>query len=87
MIGIDRIPELVELSKANLAKDGFRVTSDGTGRAEGNTIMVLQGDGWIGYLPSAPFHAIMVGAAAITVPHALVDQLALGGKSLFCTPA
>ena len=38
------------------------------------------GDGRKGYAEGGPFHAIHVGAAAPTLPKALVDQLAPGGR-------
>lgn len=38
------------------------------------------GDGWQGWPESAPYDAIHVGAAAATVPQALVRQLAPGGR-------
>jgi len=38
------------------------------------------GDGRQGYAQDGPYHAIHVGAAAPTLPQALVDQLAPGGR-------
>eukprot|EP00927_Polykrikos_kofoidii_P048572 TRINITY_DN42832_c0_g1_i1.p1 TRINITY_DN42832_c0_g1~~TRINITY_DN42832_c0_g1_i1.p1 ORF type:complete len:224 (-),score=38.90 TRINITY_DN42832_c0_g1_i1:32-703(-) len=40
------------------------------------------GDGWKGLPSEGPFDAIHVGAAAATVPMALVDQLAPGGRMI-----
>lgn len=38
------------------------------------------GDGWQGWASKAPFDAIIVTAAAVSMPNALLDQLAPGGK-------
>jgi protein-L-isoaspartate(D-aspartate) O-methyltransferase len=38
------------------------------------------GDGWQGWPAKAPFDAIIVTAAAASVPQALIDQLADGGR-------
>jgi len=44
-----------------------------------SNIDIRQGDGWLGLPNVALFNAIHVGAAAETLPKALVDQLAIGG--------
>jgi protein-L-isoaspartate(D-aspartate) O-methyltransferase len=38
------------------------------------------GDGWLGWKSKAPFQAIIVTAAAASVPKALLEQLADGGR-------
>jgi protein-L-isoaspartate(D-aspartate) O-methyltransferase len=38
------------------------------------------GDGWAGWPEAAPFDAIIVTAAAPSLPQALLDQLAVGGR-------
>ena len=43
-------------------------------------IHLMQGDGKQGWITAAPFNRILVSAAADTVPEALVNQLALGGR-------
>ncbi len=43
-------------------------------------VSTKHGDGWQGWAAKAPFDAIIVTAAAQTVPQALLDQLAEGGK-------
>uniref|UniRef100_A0A8C4PXX3 protein-L-isoaspartate(D-aspartate) O-methyltransferase n=1 Tax=Eptatretus burgeri TaxID=7764 RepID=A0A8C4PXX3_EPTBU len=40
----------------------------------------VQGDGRLGYPQTAPYDAIHVGAAALTVPKPLLDQLKPGGR-------
>ncbi|HXE75279.1 MAG TPA: protein-L-isoaspartate(D-aspartate) O-methyltransferase [Candidatus Xenobia bacterium] len=43
-------------------------------------VTVLVGDGSLGYEAAAPYHAILVTAAAPTIPHTLTEQLAPGGR-------
>jgi protein-L-isoaspartate(D-aspartate) O-methyltransferase len=43
-------------------------------------ISTKHGDGWQGWSAKAPFDAIIVTAAAATLPQALMDQLADGGR-------
>jgi len=45
-----------------------------------NNVRVLHGDGCEGWAKHAPFDAILVAAAAVGIPAALVDQLAVGGR-------
>ena len=68
VVTIERIPELAALARANLDSTGFA------------DVDVLVGDGSLGVPERAPFDAIAVAAAARTVPAALVDQLAPGGR-------
>ncbi len=44
-----------------------------------HNISFKYGDGWQGWLNKGPFDAIMVTAAATSVPQALLEQLALNG--------
>jgi len=69
VLGIDLIPELVEQSIANVKKANPQLLN------EGLTLKV--GDGW--QEMKAEFDAIHVGAAAATVPAALVKMLKPGG--------
>ncbi|MBV9071992.1 MAG: protein-L-isoaspartate(D-aspartate) O-methyltransferase [Acidobacteria bacterium] len=43
-------------------------------------VQLVIGDGTLGYLPRAPYDAILVSAAAPEAPRALLEQLALGGR-------
>ncbi len=43
-------------------------------------VSTKHGDGWQGWPAKAPFDAIIVTAAAATLPQALMDQLADGGR-------
>jgi len=68
VVTIERIPGLAEQARATLADSGY-----------GN-VEVTVGDGSLGVPERAPFDAIAVAAAAPTVPPALFDQLADGGR-------
>ncbi|XP_012939541.1 protein-L-isoaspartate(D-aspartate) O-methyltransferase isoform X2 [Aplysia californica] len=74
-VGIDHIPELVEWSRENIAKDTVTRMLMESGRIE-----LVVGDGRQGYEPESPYDAIHVGAAAPTLPEALVEQLKPGGR-------
>jgi protein-L-isoaspartate(D-aspartate) O-methyltransferase len=65
---IERIPELAEEAKRNLAAAGY----DG--------VAVHVGDGSRGLPEHAPYDAIAVAAAAPSFPQALYDQLRPGGR-------
>lgn len=75
VIGIDYVQELVDMSIKNLSKDPKSKAWLDSGR-----IVIKQGDGWKGSPQHGPFDAIHVGAAAESLPQALVDQLAPGGR-------
>ncbi len=65
VISIERIPELAERARANLAETG---------------VEVVVGDGWAGLPERAPFEAIAVAASAPGPPPKLLEQLAAGGR-------
>lgn len=72
VIGIDVIPQLVDMSNTNISKeDGDLLDS--------KTVELHVGDGWKGYPKGSPYQAIHVGAAAATFPKDLMKQLAVGG--------
>ncbi|KAF4730929.1 Protein-L-isoaspartate(D-aspartate) O-methyltransferase, partial [Perkinsus olseni] len=73
LVLLSYIGPLVEFSIANVEKkDGDLLAS--------NRLELVEGDGWSGYEAEAPYDAIHVGAAAESVPKALVDQLKRGGR-------
>lgn len=74
VVGIEHIPQLTAMSVENFAKDGKEHWL-GDGKVE-----LVTGDGRLGYPPRAPYDAIHVGAAAPSVPPALIEQLARGGR-------
>lgn len=47
-----------------------------------HNVRVRHGDGLQGWAKNAPFDAILVAAAAVSVPQALIEQLALGGRMI-----
>ena len=65
---IERIPELAEQARRNLAAAGY------------DNVTVHVGDGSRGLPEHAPYDAIAVAAAAPSFPQALYDQLTLGGR-------
>ncbi|XP_041988583.1 protein-L-isoaspartate(D-aspartate) O-methyltransferase [Aricia agestis] len=73
VIGIEHIPELVSLATKNINQDIPELLSS-------ERIKLVVGDGRMGYPEEAPYMAIHVGAAAPTLPQALVDQLKPGGR-------
>lgn len=65
---IEIFRELAEEAKARLARLGY----DG--------VRVRHGDGYAGWPEAAPFDAIVVTAGADSIPPALLEQLAPGGR-------
>ena len=68
VVTIERIPELAEQARANLAAAGFP------------QVEVRVGDGTLGVPDRAPFDAIAVAAAAPAFPETLYDQLRPRGR-------
>jgi protein-L-isoaspartate(D-aspartate) O-methyltransferase len=65
---IERIPELAEEARSNLAAAGY------------DQVQVHVGDGSLGLVEEAPFGAIAVAAAAPGVPELLYEQLEPRGR-------
>jgi protein-L-isoaspartate(D-aspartate) O-methyltransferase len=65
---IERIPELAELARKNLAEAGY------------DRVQVHLGDGSLGLPAEAPFTAIAVAAAAPGLPELLYEQLEPRGR-------
>lgn len=65
---IERIPQLKKFGQENLRRAGY------------TNVEVMTGDGSRGLPEQAPFDRIEVAAAAKEIPHALIDQLAKGGR-------
>jgi len=74
VVGIDHIQQLVDWSVENLKADGLQANTPDA------SIEMICGDGRQGYAPGAPFNAIHAGAAALTMPQTLIDQLASPGR-------
>ena len=68
VITIERLPEIAEMAKRNLAAVSVP------------NVNVVVGDGTLGWKDDAPYDGILVTAAAPFVPPALVEQLAEGGR-------
>lgn len=75
VVGIEHIQELTDFSIDNL-KLNYKEA------LENKSIVMVCGDGRLGYPELGPYNAIHVGAAAPTIPEALVQQLAPGGKMI-----
>ena len=67
---VERIRELSQ--RARTVIDSLRLSN----------VALLVGDGTIGWSRYAPYDAILVAAGAPSVPQALLDQLAVGGRLL-----
>lgn len=65
---IERIKPLHELAKSNLRP--LRIAN----------IRLQYGDGMLGLPQVAPFDGIILAAAGLEVPHALLEQLSIGGR-------
>ncbi len=63
---IERIPELIEITKEKLKNY--------------NNIKILLGNGYYGYKDEAPYDKIIVTAAPVEIPGPLIEQLKTGGK-------
>lgn len=68
VFSIERIKPLHELAKSNLRP--MRIAN----------IRLHYGDGMLGLPQAAPFDGIILAAAGLEVPHALLEQLAIGGR-------
>ena len=68
VFSIERIKPLHELAKANLRQ--MRVPN----------LRLQYGDGMLGLPQAAPFDGIILAAAGLEVPRALLEQLTLGGR-------
>jgi len=68
VFSVERIQSLQERAKELLAALDLR------------NVVYRWGDGWEGWNALAPYNGIIVTAGAKEVPHALLDQLAIGGR-------
>ena len=60
----------------------FTSAREAINRAGATNVSMLLGDGTVGWREYAPYDAILVSAGGPSVPPALVDQLAEGGRML-----
>ena len=68
LLTVEREPALAEHASETLRRLGF------------DNVEVAVGDGTLGWPAEAPYEVILVAAAALGVPQALLDQLADGGR-------
>ncbi|HWL61776.1 MAG TPA: protein-L-isoaspartate(D-aspartate) O-methyltransferase [Steroidobacteraceae bacterium] len=68
IFSIERIEPLVDRAKQRLKELGIR------------NVKLKHGDGMKGWPTQAPFEGIIVAAAPLTLPEALLNQLAVGGR-------
>lgn len=68
VFAVERIGELAERVRRRMATLGY------------SNVEVRHGDGTAGWPEHAPYDGIMVAAAAVDVPSALLDELAAGGR-------
>jgi protein-L-isoaspartate(D-aspartate) O-methyltransferase len=65
---VERYADLADGAAARLRALGFR------------NVSVHVGDGTFGWMPGAPYDAVLVSAGGTALPEPLVDQLAVGGR-------
>jgi len=68
VMSVERIPEVAETAKENLARVGI------------TNVRIMIGNGTIGYPEEAPFDAILITAATPSIPPPLINQMAEGGR-------
>jgi protein-L-isoaspartate(D-aspartate) O-methyltransferase len=68
LYSIERIEPLLSRARERLKELGIR------------NVRFRHGDGTLGWKPHAPFDGILVAAAPLTVPDALIKQLKIGGR-------
>jgi protein-L-isoaspartate(D-aspartate) O-methyltransferase len=75
VIGLEHIPELVELATANMAK-----SAEGSALLRERVVRFVHGDGRRGFAEAGPYDAIHVGAAAAGWHKELEEQLRAPGR-------
>lgn len=67
-IAVERLERLAVSAQATLHRLGYQ------------NVEIVVADGSLGWAPAAPYNVIVVSAASPSVPPALIDQLAPGGR-------
>ncbi|KAE8148823.1 protein-L-isoaspartate O-methyltransferase [Aspergillus avenaceus] len=75
VIGVDHIPELVDLAHRNMCK-----SNEGRRLIDSGKVKFIVADGRLGWKEGAPYDAIHVGAAAEKLHSVLVEQLRAPGR-------
>jgi protein-L-isoaspartate(D-aspartate) O-methyltransferase len=68
VVSVELDPETLEYARGNLRRTGY------------DDVVLVRGDGTRGHPERAPYDRIAVTAAVRDVPHALVEQLVVGGR-------
>lgn len=68
VVSIEIDPLTFEFATKNLERAGY------------NDIVLVKGDGGLGYLPMSPYDRICITAACVEIPPPLLEQLKVGGK-------
>ena len=68
VIGIERQPELVQVSRERLARLGY------------DNAEIVEGDGTRGWSAGAPYDAILAAASGSHIPTRVIEQLKVGGR-------
>jgi protein-L-isoaspartate(D-aspartate) O-methyltransferase len=68
VVAVERLPALARAAQSTLSRLGY------------HNIEIVVADGSLGWLSSTPYDVIVVSAASPSVPPALIDQLAVGGR-------
>lgn len=68
VVSVERVRSLSERARLALESIGVR------------SVALLVSDGTLGWLPRAPYHAIVVSAASPEIPAPLIAQLSVGGR-------
>lgn len=68
VVSVERVPALLEAARRTLAALAY------------TNVELHLANGTLGWLPGAPYDAILVAAGGPTVPASLLDQLALNGR-------
>lgn len=88
VVGVERIPELVEASRASLARvvpdvsvaNSAEFGQKRQGLSPFAPVTVVEAEpGVLGWPAGAPYDRVLVSADADTVPHQLLEQLDVGG--------
>lgn len=75
VVGLDHIPELVDLAASNMRK-----SDQGRKLLDNGAVKFVAADGRLGWKENAPYDAIHVGAAAETLHPVLIEQLHAPGR-------
>jgi protein-L-isoaspartate(D-aspartate) O-methyltransferase len=68
VISLEIVPELIKTARDKLSRAGF------------SNVEVRQADGRTGLPLEGPFDAIVLSGSVAEIPHALLDQLSMGGR-------